>query len=1077
SFANLISAEVVTLQSLARERERAEALSQIDKAKTAFFSNISHEFRTPLTLMLSPLEQMLNDGQDLSVAQKQNLETSYRNSLRLQKLVNTLLDFSRIEAGKMEASFQAIDITAITRDLASSFRSAIEATGIEYNVSVRNISRPVAVDVDMWEKIVLNLISNAFKDTKKGKIGVDLYEEDDAVILKVSDSGVGIKEEHLQKVFERFYRIGDAGGRSQEGTGIGLSLVKELILLHDGDIEVQSEPGSGSTFTVKIPFGTRAITDSTPKTHSRASTLTRRAFVDEASTWNTEVAHKDVQNPDELADKPAVVVADDNSDMRDYIVRLLRHDYRVFVAGNGDDAFEIAMEAQPDLIISDIMMPKLDGFGLLKKLRSNLQTRGIPVIFLSARAGDEAKVEGIQAGADDYLVKPFSSRELLARVTNHIAANSARRNTEKEFFNLFVQSPAHIHVFKGPDHTVEFFHPLGKKIIGRDITGQKIRDAMPELKGQGYFELLDDVYQNGRIVSLPQSKAILPDEDGKPVERYFNITYVPWRDLEGKIQGVLQFSVDETEQALANMKIKESEERFRVLANSIPQFVWIADAAGKVEYISDQWENYSATSIETGIASFSSFIHPDDIGAVRERWKKSIATKQPWTSEFRLQNVKTGEYRWFLGHTVPLLDQDNNVIKWIGSSSDIHAQKTHSFELEGIVAERTSELIKLNSILKGKNEELSRAQNFLQTVLDSSVELVTAFDTQLNFTFVNKRLTTLSPRKPEELVGRNLLEVNPALEDTEGYRHLMRALQGETIHIEARPASIDRSLIFETFIIPLKQNGQVTGVVTMQRDITAMINLTNQLRESNEQLKRSNEDLQQFAHVTSHDLKEPVRKIRMYADILNNGFAGFLPDKGKDYLHRIDKATSRISAMIDGVLQYSIIDATDLAVQEIDLNKVVQNILEDLEILIKESGAQVIVQDLPIIRGYATLIHQLFYNLINNSLKFRRESARPEITLSFRESVAEPLAEYFELEIKDNGVGFEQAYAERVFESFTRLNPKDKYEGTGLGLALCRKIVQRHKGIIRAKSELNKGATFSIYFPKTILSRHDGISR
>jgi PAS domain S-box-containing protein len=446
--------------------------------------------------------------------------------------------------------------------------------------------------------------------------------------------------------------------------------------------------------------------------------------------------------------------------------------------------------------------------------------------------------------------------------------------------------------------------------------------------------------------------------------------------------------------------------------------------------------------------------------------------KQPWTAEFRLKNSKTDEYRWFFGHTVPLLDANKNVIKWIGSASDIHAQKTTNFELEGMVAERTSELIKLNNVLKNKNDELLAAQSFLKTVLDASIELVTAFDRNQNFTFVNERLNILAKQRPEELVGKNLMDVvEPGFEKTEGYDYLMRALNGETIHIEAKESKIDSTLIFETFVIPLKQKGEITGVVAMQRDITAIIKLTEQLQDSNEQLKRSNEDLQQFAHVTSHDLKEPVRKIKMYGDILNTSFANYLPDKGKDYLLRIDKAANRISAMIDGVLTYATIEVSDQFLREINLNDVMSNIVEDLEIPIQENQATIKFSGLPSIKGYPTLIHQLFYNLINNSLKFRKPDVAPSIELIFNEinGLHNEHGDYFELNLRDNGVGFDPAYSERIFESFTRLHPKDKFEGTGLGLALCRKIVLRHNGVITASSELNKGATFSIFFPKAIL--------
>jgi PAS domain S-box-containing protein len=1073
SISNVLSGKLNTLQSLNKERERAESLAQLDKAKTAFFSNISHEFRTPLTLMLSPLEEVLTKADYLKESHKVHLETSLRNSLRLQKLVNTLLDFSKIEAGKLEANFKDVNIAQLTTDLASSFRSAIESAGLEYEVHVEEVRHSIRIDAEMWEKIVLNLISNAFKYTNAGRISVTLREENEFIKLLITDTGVGIPEEHREKVFERFYRINNQGGRTQEGTGIGLALVKELVLLHKGQIDVESKPGEGTTFTVTIPVSNYRDELPTTGEGETQEPKSRKAFIDEASQWvGTSTSNSKRESSSSRA---KVIVADDNPDMLQYITRLLSEDFDVHPVNNGEEALTTALDIDPDLILSDIMMPKLDGFGLLKKLKANLATKNIPVIFLSARAGEEARVEGIEAGANDYLVKPFSSKELQARVANQIAINKARRETEKQFFNLFLQLPAHIHVFSGPEHVVEFFHPLGQAFIGRDITGMKVREALPELEGQGFFELLDKVYQTGETISIPASRAVLPGPNGKPEDFYFSLTYLPWRDSNGNIRGVIQFTFDVTEQTKVNAKIKESEERFRILANSIPQFVWMADDNGAIEFMSNQWEEYTGIPAVEGRKLFSTLIHDEDVGSVRNKWGDSLKTGTAWTSEFRLKDTRTGEYRWFFGHTVPLKDEQGNVVKWIGSASDIHRQKTVHFELEGLVAERTSELIKLNNMLVQKNEELARAQNFLQTVLDSSVELVTALDTNLVYTFANMRLNDITDRKPEELIGRNILELNPGFEKTEGYDVFMRALKGETIHIESTRPYADRSLVFETFVIPLKHHGEVSGIVTMERDITNIVKLTENLQASNEQLKRSNEDLQQFAHVTSHDLKEPVRKIKMYGNILADQYTEYLPEKAKEYLSKIERSTGRISAMIDGVLQYATIEVTDQFLEDIDLGDVMQSIVEDLEIPIREYGAVVEYKDLPVIKGYPTLIYQLFYNLINNSLKFRRKDLAPVIRVSSSElsSVEEKEVgpDYFKIQLNDNGIGFDATYAEKIFESFTRLNSKDKYEGTGLGLALCRKIVLRHKGLIKATGEPYSGACFCVYFPKAILSK------
>lgn len=436
---------LASARSYEEEKKRSEALAQLDKAKTAFFSNVSHEFRTPLTLMLGPLEEVLAEQQALPSLAQEHLQVAYRNALRLLKLVNSLLDFSRIESGRARASYRATDLAPMTADLASSFRSACEKAGLFLDVHCAELAEPVYVDHDMWEKIVLNLLSNAFKFTLEGGIRVTLQAEDGHAVLRVADTGVGVAAHELPRLFERFHRVEGARGRTFEGTGIGLALVQELVKLHGGAIEVQSELENGTTFTVRVPLGTAHLpSERIDGDTSLSSTATRaEAYVEEALRW---LQPDDASNPVEPAPVPAaanpvgedrahgarVLLADDNADMRAYVERLLKSRYVVETAEHGRVALEKARQLTPDLVLTDIMMPHLDGLGLLQALRSDPKTRSVPVILLSARAGDEARVEGIEAGADDYLVKPFSSRELLARVETHLRLAAMRRETEAQ---------------------------------------------------------------------------------------------------------------------------------------------------------------------------------------------------------------------------------------------------------------------------------------------------------------------------------------------------------------------------------------------------------------------------------------------------------------------------------------------------------------------------------------------------------------------------------------------------------------------------------------------------------------------
>ena len=409
------------------ERGRAEALVAIDRAKTAFFSNVSHEFRTPLTLMLGPLEAL--SAAHLDAANQQQVDLAYRNAQRLLKLVNSLLDFSRIEAGRMQVSYTPTDLATLTSEMASMFTSVMESAGLSYIVDCPALPQSVYVDRDLWEKIILNLLSNAFKFTFQGSITVRLrwHEGDNGgkAVLSVADTGTGVPAEHLPRLFERFHRVPNARGRTFEGSGIGLALVHELVKLHGGTIRVDSTPDVGTTFTVSIPGGSAHLpAERIGAQRGLASTaIEARAFVDEARHW---LPGHDVAAPPSVAPmngngvRPRILWADDNADMRAYVRGLLLPYWDVEAVANGQQALDSALRNPPDLVLSDVMMPVLDGFGLLQALRADPRTRTTPVILLSARAGEEARVEGLQAGADDYLVKPFGARELLARVGTHL---------------------------------------------------------------------------------------------------------------------------------------------------------------------------------------------------------------------------------------------------------------------------------------------------------------------------------------------------------------------------------------------------------------------------------------------------------------------------------------------------------------------------------------------------------------------------------------------------------------------------------------------------------------------------------
>jgi PAS domain S-box-containing protein len=456
--AGQIANEIAGARALEEERRRAEALAAFDAAKTVFFANVSHEFRTPLTLLLAPLEDTIaQPGPALAPADRERLAVAHRNALRLLKLVNTLLEFSRIEAGRVHAVREPTDLAEFTTELASMFRSLIERAGLRLIVDCPPLRQTALVDRDMWEKVVLNLLSNAFKFTHEGEIAVVLRQAGAEAVLSVHDTGVGIPEEELPRVFERFHQIRGVRGRALEGTGIGLALVAELVKLHGGSIRAESVCGRGSTFVVSVPLaaGPPAADADLRRPPARPTFSAAAPFLAEAARWlpgprqadaGSMVHSEQCEAFDSVADrvpednqqtgvKPRVLVADDNVDIRQYLGRLLGREYRVEEVADGKAALSSARERPPDLILADVMMPELDGCGLLRKLRADPRTNTVPVVLLSARAGEESRIEGLAAGADDYLVKPFSARELLARVGTHlemvrIRREAARRESE-----------------------------------------------------------------------------------------------------------------------------------------------------------------------------------------------------------------------------------------------------------------------------------------------------------------------------------------------------------------------------------------------------------------------------------------------------------------------------------------------------------------------------------------------------------------------------------------------------------------------------------------------------------------------
>lgn len=422
-LADELASALASIASYEHERHRADVLAELDRAKTAFLTNVSHEFRTPLTLLLGPIDDALYDAPPDSVL-ADRLGTAGRNARRLQRLVDSLLDFSRIEAGRATASLVCTDVGALTEQIASSFAELCHRAGLELILDCA----PALADVDagMWETIILNLLSNAAKYTLRGSISVAVRDESEHCSITMRDTGVGISTEDLDRLFERFYRADNVRGRSVEGTGIGLSLVRGLVELHRGTIEIDSELDGGTTVTIRLP---RSV-EKTAVDRSPAGPDENNPYVAEASQWLTPIASPDGAFAPERA-RQLVLVADDNADMRAHLNRVLSAHWDTVLVADGQSALAATRQLHPDAIVTDVMMPGIDGFEFVAAIRADPALAATPVLMLSARAGTEAVDEGYARGADDYLPKPFRSQELIDRLNSRLCAAARERDRQR----------------------------------------------------------------------------------------------------------------------------------------------------------------------------------------------------------------------------------------------------------------------------------------------------------------------------------------------------------------------------------------------------------------------------------------------------------------------------------------------------------------------------------------------------------------------------------------------------------------------------------------------------------------------
>jgi PAS domain S-box-containing protein len=957
-------------------------------------------------------------------------------------------------------------------ELASIFRSAIEKAGLNYVVECAPLPQPVYIDREMWEKIVLNLISNALKSTFHGSIELELVSKADHVEFSVRDTGTGIPEHELPHLFERFRRVEHARRRTHEGSGIGLALVSELLAMHGGKISVRSQLGKGTTFTVTLPYGSHHLPRERvrPEAEQIVPGTARKAFVQEALSWlpgqamDDKASREDLEAADALSapllvtsSKPRVLLADDNRDMREYVRRLLSSRFEVTTAENGRQALEKANRELPALVLSDVMMPEMDGLQLLAALRENPATSSVPVVLLSARAGEESLIEGMMSGADDYVVKPFTARELLARVEAHIKIAGFRRDaleresrlqselreSEREQQRLLAvmnQSTDFIGV-ADLNGKVLYLNRSARRLVGlsedEDVRMLRIQDfVLPEDVSALENIVVPTVLREGRWQAETRFRHFQTGA-GIPVDYHvFPIT----DPKTGEIVALATATRDISERKTAEAALRKSEERYRLLAELSPQALWTADREGRVLYANRRFLDYAGQqSLPHEPQEYFNLFHDEDREGALAAWMHSVKTGEDFAIDVRLVRAADGAARWWHLRALPLRDEAGTIERWLGAGNDVHETRM----AEQAVRTERARLVEMfrqapafMAMLRGPEHVFERTNRQYQELIGN-----------------------------RDLLGKPLREALPEAEEQGFITILDRVYQtGEpfvanslSINIARVPGQPMEERYLDFVYQPMRETDDtISGVLVLGVDVTDRKRAQDALLQS-EKLAA----VGRLSASIAHEINNPLEAVTNLLYLINE--EKDLPEQARSFTHLAQQELARVSQIATQTLRFYRQPTARTAVR---VSEQLDSVLKLYQGRLASAGVE-IVRDYraaaPLL-AYEGELRQVFTNLVGNALDASRNGGK--MTLRTREATDWRTGRKgIRVTVADRGHGMSKETLRRIFEPFFSTKG---ITGTGLGLWVTLGIIQKHDGRVKVRSSESAerhGTVFSLFIP------------